>query len=97
MKKRWKAIAAIAISVTLLAGCGSSRNTEAPAETGAGTGGETPVSAAAETGGEETTAAGDMDFSGVTLVFAQDLSTDETANTLSEEIIRNGKPRQGLP
>ena len=95
MKKRWKAIAAIAISVTLLAGCGSSRNTEAPAETGAGTGGETPVSAAAETGGEETTAAGDMDFSGVTLVFAQDLSTDETANTLSEEIIKEWETKTG--
>lgn len=95
MRKRRKAIAAIAISVTLLAGCGSSRKAEAPAETGAGTGGETPVSAAAETGGEETTAAGDTDFSGVTLVFAQDLSTDETANALSEEIIKEWETKTG--
>ena len=50
--------------------------------------------AAAETGGEEVSA-GDTDFSGVTLVFAQDLSTDETANALSEEIIKEWETKTG--
>ena len=93
MKKRMKALAAIALSVCMLAGCGSSQKPAAPAESSAG-GGESQAPAAAETGGEEVSA-GDTDFSGVTLVFAQDLSTDETANALSEEIIKEWETKTG--
>lgn len=93
MKKRMKALAAIALSVCMLAGCGSSQKPAAPAESSAG-GGESQSPAAAETGGEEASA-GDTDFSGVTLVFAQDLSTDETANALSEEIIKEWETKTG--
>ena len=88
-----KALAAIALSVCMLAGCGSSQKPAAPAESSAG-GGESQSPAAAETGGEEASA-GDTDFSGVTLVFAQDLSTDETANALSEEIIKEWETKTG--
>lgn len=88
-----KALAAIALSVCMLAGCGSSQKPAAPAESSAG-GGESQAPAAAETGGEEASA-GDTDFSGVTLVFAQDLSTDETANALSEEIIKEWETKTG--
>lgn len=52
MKKRMKALAAIALSVCMLTGCGSSQKPAAPAESSAG-GGESQAPAAAETGGEE--------------------------------------------
>ena len=55
MKKRMKALAAIALSVCMLAGCGSSQKPAAPAESSAG-GGESQSPAAAETGGEENAA-----------------------------------------
>lgn len=96
MKKRFKALSAMALSACLLTACGNSGGGQASESTPASSQDartESSESSAAGTG--ESQAAGDTDFSGVTLVFAQDLSTDETANQLTDEIIKEWENATG--
>lgn len=86
MKKKIAVLLAGTMMATALAGCGST-----PAETTTTQKAETTeTQEAAQT--DETAA----DFSGITLVFAQDLGTDEVANNLTNEILQEYQNRTGV-
>lgn len=94
MKKRMKALSAVALSACLLAGCGNSgggtASQSAPSQESKA---ESTQSSDASQG--ESQASGETDFSGVTLTFAQDLPAEETANQLTDEIIKEWEAATG--
>ncbi|MCI9149525.1 MAG: extracellular solute-binding protein [Lachnospiraceae bacterium] len=81
----------------LVAGCGGEKapdNSKAPSDT------QTPEGSGAadgeETGGEEAGGEEAGDISGVTLVFAQDLASDEAANAITNEILADYQEKTGV-
>ena len=83
-------------SSMLFAGCGEPEQKEEPSS-----GNSAPATEEADEdagGGEETDATGSAggDFSGITLVFAQDLGTDETANNVTNEILQEYMDKTGV-
>lgn len=96
-KKLLAALLSVSMLTAMLAGCGGGAQGESAPETG----GEAPAqtdSAAepADSSAGEAEAPADGDFSGVTLVFAQDLTNkDERANTLTDEIIKEWEAKTG--
>ncbi|HHV09630.1 MAG TPA: extracellular solute-binding protein [Clostridiales bacterium] len=87
--RKWKKTTALLLCMALMgglaAGC-SNKTGDSKAEptTAAGAGSTDTTQAGKE---ESAGAEGTLDFSGVKLVFAQDLGTDETANAVVNEII----------
>lgn len=92
-KKLLAALLSVSMIAAMLAGCGGQEGTK-PEQTGSAEAAQTEETAEAQTGQTEETAEGD--FSGVTLVFAQDLTNkDEKANTLTDEIIKEWEAKTG--
>lgn len=92
-KKLLAALLSVSMITAMLTGCGGQEGTK-PAQTGSAEEAQTEETAEAQTGQTEETAEGD--FSGVTLVFAQDLTNkDEKANTLTDEIIKEWEAKTG--
>lgn len=85
MKKNWKVLTAVAVSACLMAGCAGTSDPAAKTES------KTEPTKQSQ----ETQAEGGKDFEGVTLVFAQDLTVDETANTLTDQIIKEWEDKTG--
>ena len=81
----------------LMAGCGgekASDNSKAPSDTQTSEGGG--AASGEETGGEEAGGEEAGDISGVTLVFAQDLASDEAANAVTNEILADYQEKTGV-
>lgn len=92
-KKLLAALLSVSMIAAMLTGCGGQESTT-PAQTGSAEEAQTEETEEAQTGQTEETA--DGDFSGVTLVFAQDLTNkDEKANTLTDEIIKEWEAKTG--
>lgn len=92
-KKLLAALLSASMIAAMLTGCGGQESTT-PAQTGSTEEAQTEKTEEAQTGQTEETA--DGDFSGVTLVFAQDLTNkDEKANTLTDEIIKEWEAKTG--
>lgn len=92
-KKLLAALLSVSMIAAMLTGCGGQESTT-PAQTGSAEEAQTEETEEAQTGQTEETAEGD--FSGVTLVFAQDLTNkDEKANTLTDEIIKEWEAKTG--
>ncbi|MDD3339230.1 MAG: extracellular solute-binding protein [Lachnospiraceae bacterium] len=79
MKKKIVSLVLATIMVaSMVVGCGSTDKKEKAA----------PETNEENGGGDDTASTGDKKYSGVNLVFAQDLGTDETANAITNEVIK---------
>ncbi len=85
-------------SSMLFAGCGEPEQKEEPSSGNSAPATEQAGADENAGGAENTDAAGSAggDFSGITLVFAQDLGTDETANNVTNEILQEYMDKTGV-
>ena len=79
----------------MLTGCGNGggSNTDAAPDNAQSKPQDTETASTEETDEEKQ---GDEDFSDITLVFAQDLGTDETANSVTNEILQAYQEKTGI-